>query len=371
MRAPVLLLSYSFLVLMSTAGTAQTVDTFDKLVSEAAAAREQNETARAIQLYSQAIQLNPKWPDGWWFLGSLQYDVGSYAPARDAITHFLELTPNAGPATALRGLCEFETGEYPQALADIQKGISLGAASQPRNAQILRYHEGLLLTKLGRFEDALKSYAYFAENQITSPDLLLAIGLAGLRIAAFPQELTPEQRDLVANMGNAAFQHMTGDEKATRQAFEEFFRRFPTTVNAHYFYGYLLYSSDPEAAIIEFKRELELSPSNDSAQIMTAWALLMRNRPAEALGYAESAVQKKPNLQEVQLALGRALSETGKLKEGIEHLELALQIGPGNLETHIALAEAYSMSGQKEAAQRERQLCLQMTKDSTTQVASP
>ncbi len=97
----------------------------------------------------------------------------------------------------------------------------------------------------------------------------------------------------------------------------------------------------------------------------------MRNRPAEALGYAESAVQKKPNLQEVQLALGRALSETGKLKEGIEHLELALQIGPGNLETHIALAEAYSMSGQKEAAQRERQLCLQMTKDSTTQVASP
>src|SRR5258708_9025728 len=77
---------------------------FDELVSQASAAREQNDVPRAIELYTRAVHLSPKWPDGWWFLGSLQYGAGSYATARDALARYLELTPNAGPAFALNGL---------------------------------------------------------------------------------------------------------------------------------------------------------------------------------------------------------------------------------------------------------------------------
>ena len=345
--------------------------TFDGLVAQATAAREQNDVPRAIELYSQALALNPKWPDGWWFLGSMEYGAGSYAPARDALSRFLELSPDAGPATALRGLCEFETGEYPQALADIQRGMSLGAANQPRNTQILRYHAGLLLTKLGRFEDALKAYAYFAQNQITNPELLVSIGLAGLRMPLFPKEVAADQQEVVSAAGKAAFQYMIGDEKAAAQAFEDLFHRFPAAPNAHYLYGYLLYSSDPDAAIIEFQSELKVSSQNESALVMTAWALLMRNDPMEALPFARNAAAGGATLPAAQLALGRALAETGNPAEGIEHLERALQLEPNNLETHIALVKAYSLSGRKADAERERHLCLEMTKDETTQVAQP
>lgn len=351
--------------------SAQQTPSFDELVSQATSAREQGDIPHALELYSQAVQVNPKWPDGWWFLGLLQYGNGSYSPARDALTHFIDLTPNAGPATALRGLCEFEIGDYSPALADIQRGISLGAAAQSRNAQILRYHEALLLTRSGRFEDALKSYSYFAENQITNPELLIAIGLAGLRLPLFPKDVTEDQQALLTAAGNAAFQFMSGQEKDAQRAFAELFVRFPAAANLHYLYGYLLYSSDPDSAIAEFKRELEVSPDNENAQIMTGWALLMRNRPAEALPYAQTAAEKGPALPAAQLALGRALAETGNLAEGIEHLERARQMEPNNLETHVALARAYSRSGRKEDAQRERLLCLQMTKDETTQVAQP
>jgi tetratricopeptide (TPR) repeat protein len=344
---------------------------FDELKSQATAAREQNNIPRAIELYSQAVEHDPKWPEGWWFLGLLEYGGGSYAAAREALSRFIELTSDAGPATALRGLCEFETGEYPQALTDIQRGISLGAANQPRNAQILRYHEGLLLTKLGRFEDALKSYAYFAQNRITSPELLLAVGLAGLRMPLLPKDAPSEQQPILTAAGNAAFQYMAGDEEGAAQAFEDLFRSSPAVHSAHYLYGSLLYSSEPDAAIVEFKRELEAWPDNESAQVMTAWALLMRNHPSDALPFAEKAARAEPALSAAQLALGRALAETGSPAEGIAHLERALQLEPNNLETHIALAKAYSLSGRKADAQRERQLCLQMTKDETTQVAQP
>ena len=344
---------------------------FDDLVFRATGAREQNDVPRAIELYSQAVQLNPKWSDGWWFLGSLQNGAGSYAAARDALSHYVELTPNAGPAIALRGLCEFETGDYAEALADIQHGMSLGAANQPRNEQILRYHEAQLLTRIGKFEEALKAYAFFAPQRVSDPELLVAVGLAGLRVSLLPKDVNVGQQDLLRSAGNAALQFMAGDQNAARQSFQDFFQRFPGVENAHYLYGYLLFTADPDEAIMEFERELQNAPSNLAAQVMAAWALLMRNRSAEALPYAEKAAVQEPALPAAQLVLGRSLLEDGNLKAGLEHLEKAQQLEPNNLETHIALAKAYSKAGRKEDAQRERRLCLQMAKNETIQFAQP
>ncbi len=267
----------------------------------------QNDVPRAIELYSQVVERNPKSPDAWWFLGSLQYGTGAYIAARDALSHYVDLIPTAGPAFALRGLCEFETGEYSKALVDIQQGTKLGAANQPRNEQILRYHEALLLTRLGNFSAALKTYAYFAKDSISNPELMTAIGLAGLRMPMLPKELVQDQQtkdpqgkdpqskdpqvkdqqELVSAAGNAAYRYMAGDEASAKQSFQELFQRFPKATNTHFLYGYLLFSTNPDAAFDEFQKELEISPANADADVMAAWALLLRNEPADALPYAQ------------------------------------------------------------------------------------
>jgi tetratricopeptide (TPR) repeat protein len=347
---------------------------FEELASAASAAREANDIPRAIGLYGQALQLDSKWQDGWWFLGSLEYGADQYAAGRDALTHYLDLAPKAGPAFALRGLCEFETGEYAQSLSDIQRALSLGAANAPRNEQILRYHEALLLTRSQRFEEALRAYGAFARDGVTSPELLLAMGLAGLRTPLFPKELAANQQDLYLAAGNAAFQFLAGDAKKGQAAFEDLFARFPTAPNAHYLYGYLLFATDPDQALPEFKREIEIAPSNSAAEVMLAWDSLMRGKFAEALPYAQKAATEEPDATVPQLVLGRSLLETGDVKGGMEHLEKALQLDPQNLETHLALAKAYSKSGRKEDARRERLRCLEIAKaqdTQNTQVAQP
>ena len=341
------------------------------LIAQASAARMQNDIPRAIQLYSQAVERDPKWPDGWWFLGSLQYGTGAYVPAEDALSHYIAIVPEAGPAFALRGLCEFETGEYRKALVDIEHGISQGAANQPRNEQILRYHEALLLTRLGNYTTALKRYAFFAKNGVNNPELLTAIGLAGLRMPLLPKEVSAEQRDLVFGAGDAAYRYAAGDEASAAQAFQELFRRFPTAPNAHFLYGYLLFATDPDAALQEFQQELKTAPSNADADVMTAWALLLRNAAAEALPYARKAAELDPALPSAQLVLGRSLMETGDLNHAMQHLEKARQLEPDNLETHLALAKAYSKSGHKEDAQRERNLCLQLTSGNGNSIEHP
>lgn len=341
---------------------AQAPATFEELSTRAAASREQGNIPGAIQFYRQALQLNSKWAEGWWFLGSLEYAAGSYAEARDALSRYLGLTPNAPPALALRGLCEFETGEYSQALKDIQQGIAGGAASQPRNEQILRYHEAQLLVRLGHFDAALKSYSYFAEKQISSPELFVAIGLAGLHVPLLPKEAASDQQELLNAAGNATFQFLSGQDREAAVAFNALFQSFPRAVNAHYLYGTLLYATDPDSAIGQFKEELEISPENQAAQVMLPWAMLMRNEPLEALPYARVVAEKHPQIAAAQLVLGRALTETGALQPGIERLESALKLEPKNLEIHIALAKAYSRAGREDEARRERQSCLELAK---------
>jgi len=349
--------------------TAQTPSGFDQISAEATAAREQGDVPHAIELYSQALKLNSKWADGWWFLGSLEYGAGSYADARDALNHYLELTPDAPPALALRGLCEFETGEQQQSLSDIEKAIAMGAANQSRNEQILRYHEGLLLTLMGHFDEALKSYWFFAQKGISSPELFIAIGLAGLHMPVQPKDASADLQELLTGTGGAVYQFQSGDQAGAARSFQNLFQKFPTTANLHYLYGTLLYSADPDSSIGEFEKELEVNPGNQQAQVMVPWALLMKDRAQEALPYAKQVAAAQPKVAAAQLVLGRALAETGDLAAGIQHLEQALQLEPNNLEIHIALAKAYSRSGRDQDARRERALCLQMTNDEGSHLA--
>jgi len=344
---------------------------FSDIVSKATAARDANDLSGAIDLYQQALKLNSQWPDGWWFLGSLQYGTGDYASARDALSHYLQITPNAAPALAMRGLCEFEIGDYSPSLKDIERALAQGAANQSRNEKILRYHEALLLTRTGRFEDALRSYAFFTHDEDSNPELLLALGLAGLRTPLLPKELRIDQQELYISTGKAVFDFMRHDLDVARLEFQQLFARVPAVPNVHYLYGYLLYAGDPDAAVVEFKKELEVTPSNAVAEVMLAWIPLMKNDGATALPYARKAVAEDPALASAQLVLGRALAETGDTKDGIEHLEATVQLQPDNLEVHLALAKAYSKFGRKEDARRERLLCLEMTKNDTTPATHP
>jgi tetratricopeptide (TPR) repeat protein len=334
---------------------------FSQLSAEASAARESGDSARAVDLYTQAVRVNPAWSDGWWYLGQLHYAANDYAEAVDAFTHFLNLEPNAAPATALRGLCEFSLGEYEPSLRDVQRALALGAADDARNAQILRYHEALLLTRLGHYEEALTAFGYFAKQQISSDEIYVAVGLAALRLPLLPADASPSQREEAADAGHAAFLLMSGDAKGASDAFQQFFAQYPAAAGVHYARGYLLYPTDQDAAIAEFQRELAADPGSSVTRTMLAWALLIENEPAAALPEAKKAAAAAPTLPLAQLSLGRALLETGDVKSAMPVLELALALDPQNLEVHIALARAYSESGREDDARRERLTCLRMT----------
>jgi tetratricopeptide (TPR) repeat protein len=342
------------LLLPIVAAAQQSPPTFDALVSQASAARDQNDLPRAVALYRQALAVNPQWPDGWWYLGMLGYSASDYASATDALNHYLQLMPSAGPAFALRGLSEFEAADYPASLADIEHAISLGAANDQRNAQILRYHEAMLLTRASRFEEAWSAYTALAKDAPANPDLLTAMGLAGLRIPVLPSEAPAAQQEIAAAAGEAAWSFLSGDQEGAAQGFAALFSRYPAARNAHLFYGYLLFGHDPAAAIGQLQQELHLDADNVAALSLIAWGHILNNDPAAALPFARKAESLDSAAFMPQLVLGRSLVGTGDIGGGIQHLVQARQIDPGNLEVHIGLAIAYSRSGEPRRARAER-----------------
>ncbi len=335
---------------------------FDDLAARAAAARDQQDLPLAIQLYTQAEQLKPDWQEGWWYLGVLQYSANQYSGAIDAFSHLLQLAPTAVPAMALRGLCEFETGAYDDSLRDLEQAVAHGALNQPRNEQIIRYHLAQLLTRAGRFQSALDQYHFFAENRVDAPDLMLGIGLAGMRVSSLPKDVAPEDHGLYQAAGNAGYVFLSGDSEKADDLFEQLFVRYPSTPNLHYFYGFLLFPHDPGLAIDQFHNELAANPTNETANAMLALTLVIAGRYSEALQPAQRAYAYAPDVEMAQLALGRALAETGDMKRGAELLNQALAHDPNNLEAHLGLVSIYSRSGNRKEAERERKVCRDLDK---------
>jgi tetratricopeptide (TPR) repeat protein len=360
--------SASLLVLFGGAAVAQeTAAGFDAIAASAAAARDNHDVVRAIQLYTEAEQLKPGWPGGWWSLGLLQYSSRNWPEAANAFTHYIELAPEGTPAVAqaiaLRGLSEFETGDFPHSLADLQHSSTFGVTDDPESATLIRLREAQVLTRLGRFEDSLGVYGSLVKTgRLTQrgPEWNIGAGLAALRNPKLPADVPVSQQDLFGLAGDATLRFMSGDQAGAQQAFSSFFQRFPEAANAHYLYGSLLSPTDPEAAIVEYKHELEIAPANGTAAAMLARVLLYQAEPAHALPFAQRAVSEDSESPVAQLVLGRSLAETGDLPGGIEHLEKALELQPGYLETHIALATAYASAGRQQDARRERLQSLEM-----------
>jgi tetratricopeptide (TPR) repeat protein len=323
---------------------------FSGLAKQAGAAREAGRLDEAVSLYRKALALRPADREARWHLASVLYEQERHSEARDVLRTLVRDHPNVAQPLAILGLCEYHTGEHEQAASHLARALKLGLGATPQMQYVVRYHQVLLLNRLGRHEDAWPVLMLLAQDTEDRPELLLAAGLTGLRL----RELPPEKRAVVLASGRAMWLVAQRKGSQARQAFAELLRDHPDTPGVHYMYGSVLLVTEPDAGIGELQRELELSPEHAPSLIALAFEYLKRKEPETALKWAERAVAAAPRNFGGRTALGRALVDTGQIVRGAKELQTAAELAPDVPQVRFALASAYRKLGRKQDAEREQ-----------------
>ena len=278
-----------------------------------------------------------------------------------------EVNPKIAVAWAMLGLCEYETKQYDLSIKHLSNAVSRGIDTDQNVSDVTHYHLALLLTRNGRYEQAMKVLALFAQRNANAPAYVEGMGIAALRKPLLPAELPPSERELVIDVGHAMYDAAALKTTEAALDFKSVVAKYPTTPNVHYLYGSFLMYSDSNEGLAQFKQELEYSPTHLPALVTIASEYVTRKDFKTGLPYAEKAVEIDPGNFAAQNVLGRILAE-GDIDppRGVKELELAKKLEPDSPQVRIALATAYTRAGHKEEAAREREEFLKLKKQSDT-----
>jgi tetratricopeptide (TPR) repeat protein len=155
---------------------------FATLSAQANAARDADRLNEAAALYKRALSLRPNWAEGWWSLGTIEYDTNAYAPAEHSFQKLLSLQPKNGMGHAMLGLCQFELGLDTSALQHLETATSLGISPDPELRRVLLYHEAVLLQRSAKFEHAQNLLPQMCLEGTTSSEVNDALGMTLLRM---------------------------------------------------------------------------------------------------------------------------------------------------------------------------------------------
>jgi len=327
---------------------------FDRLSKGATDARMQNRTEEAIGLYRQALDLRATWAEGWWFLGELLYDVNQYPEAADSLRRLIALNHNSGPVFALLGLCEFETKEYDKSLNHIYQARRLGLGDDPQIRRVVLFHQLLLLTRRKEYEAAMQVLESVVKDGGAGESVIEAAGLTGLRRPIFPEDLPPEDKDLIESAGRAVCAMAARDRVSAQKAFAELLAAYPNAPNVHYLYGQYLSANDHDAALQEYQKELARNPKHTEVLATIALEYEARADLDTAISYARRAVEADGQFFGAHAVLGKLLAGNGHVEEAIKELEIARQQAPDSPQVHFLLATAYLLAGKKPEAAKER-----------------
>lgn len=326
---------------------------FDQVAALAEQARSANRIEEAIELYRKGLSLRPRWAEGWWYIGAILYERDAFADAAVALSKATALSPKAGTAWVMLGLCEFKLGRFNDALTHIRQGRKLGASADPQFRQVMIYHEGVLLIGKGEFEQAQETLGQLSRDGVENEDVINALGLSVLR-TRFSDLLAGDStlRQLVRRAGLAETMAAQKKFDAALGEYERLAADFPAKPNVQYALGrYLLTSHDENRAIVAFQREIENNPTHLPAHLYLASAKLNLKDFAGGIPYAEKAVKLDSRSALGHYFLGTLLIETGQTARAIAELKTAGRLRPNEAKIYFALGRAYARADrQKEAA---------------------
>ena len=340
---------------MRASAQARTGETFGQLAEKAKKASDENRLDEASRLYARALAMRPRWTEGWWSLGTLEYDQDHYSKAAQAFEKVVALDPKNGTAHAMLGLCQFELGKDASALKNLVAAESLGILKDEQLRKVTLYHLSVLQLRAGRYGAARESMGQLIRDRVRTKELITGMGLAVLLIKPqeAPKEGTPGS-EVVERAGEAEVLLWSNEFDQGKQKYAQLTCDYPDYPNLHFAFGrFLLETHETDAAVQEFQSELKRDPKNVNSMLEIATALQLVDAEG-GLKYAEEAEKLAPQLPLAHYLLGMLRLNSGDAAGAIPQLEIARKSFPDEAGVYFSLGTAYARTGRKADATKAR-----------------
>jgi len=346
-----------FLVLLFAGGldAQPSTESFDDLSRRAQAVID-SDPAQAAVLYKQALDLQPTWPAGWFYLGGALHRLGRYGEAVEAFHKAIELAPKNGVTWGFLGLSEYELGHFEKSLEAMAKAEQFGLGTNSGFETAVRQKAAQMLIRSSLFDQAMSQLQPLAKYQENMPSVVEDVGLCALAIASDPDKL-PEARKKVVDMAGAAMWAATSQRpKDAEEGFQKLLATYPREPGVHYAYGLYLMDIDQQGALQQFRKELATNPAHWPALLVSAFLETREGNPAVAMKYAEKARTLVPSnyIWLCDAEMGRALLAQDQPEKAVPLFEESVKLQPDNAQAHFYLEQAYRRVGRKADAQREK-----------------
>src|ERR1700687_4040476 len=349
----------------------QKSDTFNQLAEKAKKASEENQLAEAARLYVRALAMRPNWAEGWWALGTVEYDQDQYAKAARGFEKVIALDAANGTAHAMLGLCQFELGKDESALKNLLEAERLNIIKNEQLRKVALYHLGVLQLRARKFGDAKESLDQLAKDGVRTKELITALGLGALLVR--PQEAPPEGTNgasVIERAGQAEVLLAARDFQQAKKKYAELTSEFPDYPNLHFAFGRLLLeTNETDEAIEEFHRELKRDPQNVNSLLEVASVRYLVDSQ-DGLQYAEEAAKLAPQRPFAHYLLGVLRLDTGNAAGAVAELEIAQKAFPNEPRVYFSLGNAYARVGRKAEAARAREVFSRLQAQETQQRGS-
>jgi tetratricopeptide (TPR) repeat protein len=259
-----------------------------------AALKAENRPDEALTCYNRSVEINPRYPEGQYNLGTTLLNRGMLDAAINHLKAALKGNPDFATARNNLGTALLSQGKLDEAATQFSKAIQ----SKPDYAQAY-YNLGTVLVARSRPEEAVTQFARAIQLR---PDYFNAygnLGVALLRLGRYAEGITrfsqavqlrPEDAPSRSNLGLA-----------------------------------LMEAGRPAEAVVQLSEALRLNSSDPTAHFNLATALSVRHQTKEAISHYRAAIGLKPDfaLALNNLAWILATDPNSDLRDSGEAVQLA------------------------------------------------
>jgi len=242
----------------------------------------------------------------------------------------------------------------------IDDALAAGLALLDRHAAdpMLNNMVGVLLARLGRFEEALDRYGAalearpgYAEAFNNRGNTLLNLQRYDEAIGCYREALAvmPEYAVAHNNLGNAL--QAAGNVHDAIDSFREALRLKPDYADALNNLGNaLLETGNPADAAQAFARSLQLQPDFGQALVGYGKSLNLMGFHRQAVAALERGIRLRPDEARWHNELGNALMDLGRLDEAMASYRSAIELEPELARAHSNLGNALGAAGYRDKA---------------------